>query len=66
MPKWKETAALLLKEARFRTEYNRTLELLDYELTQLKARDIVIESGFRFEELRNDGWPRGGTTPIHD
>lgn len=65
MPKWSEKTPLLLKEARFRTEYNRTLELLEYELGQLKAREIVIESGFTFAELRNDGWPRGGTTPIH-
>jgi len=45
--------------------YNRTLDLLEYELRQLKARDVRIEAGYNLASLRNDGWPRGGTRPSH-
>ena len=34
---------------------------LERELQLLEAVDIVIESGHERKDIRNDGWPRGGT-----
>jgi len=41
------------------------LDDLERELSLLKATDIVIESGHQRTQIRNDGWPRGGTFPAH-
>lgn len=42
---------------RFRAKWQQTLDLLETELTKLKARDITIEAFFRPNDIRNDGWP---------
>lgn len=36
---------------------------LERELEHLEATDIVIESGHTRTQIRNDGWPRGGSSP---
>lgn len=41
------------------------LDDLERELRLLKATDIVIESGHDRTQIRNDGWPRGGSSPAH-
>lgn len=41
------------------------LDELERELKLLKATDIVIESGHDRMQIRNDGWPRGGSSPAH-
>lgn len=41
------------------------LDELERELAHLKATDIVIESGHDRTQIRNDGWPRGGSAPAH-
>jgi len=46
------------QDARFRSKYSQTLDLLEQELRHLKAKDIVIQAGFQLSEIRNDGWPR--------
>jgi hypothetical protein len=51
------------KNSPFRAPYIDTLDLLEYELSLLKARDIVFQSGFRRESLRNDGWPYSNAIP---
>lgn len=38
---------------------------LERELAALEATDIVIESGHSRQQIRNDGWPRGGSAPEH-
>lgn len=38
---------------------------LERELGLLQATDIVIESGHDRLQIRNDGWPRGGSAPAH-
>jgi len=38
---------------------------LERELQHLEATDIVIESGHNRTQIRNDGWPRGGSSPAH-
>lgn len=52
------------KEATFRVKYEGTLNDLEYELAQLKARDIIIQvDNLSLQDIRNDGWPRGGWQP---
>jgi hypothetical protein len=65
LPKWTRKPGLGGESSPFKTAYNRTLDKLEYELGKLCATDILIEAGFSLEALRNDGWPRGGTTPSH-
>lgn len=42
----------------FRSPLSATLDLLEIELDQIEARDIVIETGHEKRDIRNDGWPR--------
>ena len=50
----------------FKSSYTRTLDMLEYELDKLAASDIEIHAGYRLDQLRNDGWPRGSATkPEH-
>lgn len=62
LPKWNRKPDLRWRQAQFKTPYNRTLDLLESELRHLKAKNIVIEAGYRLDQIRNDGWPRGGTS----
>lgn len=41
------------------------LDDLERELRHLNATDVVIESGHDRMQIRNDGWPRGGSSPSH-
>lgn len=63
--KWNRQPALEYRRAPFKTAYNKTLDKLEYELRKLDATDIVVEAGYSREQIRNDGWPRGGTRPSH-
>lgn len=42
----------------FRASFGQTLQLLEFELDKLGASDVVIEAGFREQDIRLDGWPR--------
>ncbi len=57
----KETAGRI--SAPFVAPYTKTLDLLEYELGKLKARDIVIQADFAMADLSNDGQPRSGKFP---
>lgn len=57
------TKPTLRKRNPFRAPYLDTLDLLEYELGLLRAKEIVFQSGFTWAQLRNDGWPRAGETP---
>lgn len=65
LPKWDREPGLKRRQSQFKTAYNKTLDALEYELRHLKARNIVIEAGYRLDQIRNDGWPRGGVSPSH-
>jgi hypothetical protein len=65
LPKWNRQPGLQGVSAHFKTAYNRTLDKMEYELRKLDARDVVIEAGYRLDQIRNDGWPRGGCAPSH-
>lgn len=56
---------LPLQRSAFKSNYTKTLDLLEYELGHLKAKDITIQAGFAKAQIRNDGWPKGGTRPDH-
>jgi hypothetical protein len=47
----------------FSANYAKTLDLLESELKHLGAKEIVIQAGFTAQQIRNDGWPRGGENP---
>lgn len=46
------------RRAPFSSSYTTTLNGLERELEHLKAKDIVIQIDMRWEDIRNDGWPR--------
>jgi len=47
----------------FSATYTQTLDLLEQELGHLEATNIVIQGFFTRDQLRNDGWPKGGQNP---
>lgn len=63
--KWPTQTTGKRKRAVFRSSYTKTLNLLEDELRKLSALDIVIQAGFSLDQIRNDGWPRGGQSPKH-
>jgi hypothetical protein len=65
LPKWTETRPLRLSRSPFKKTYAKALDLLEFELGKLQARNIVIEAGFALPDIRNDGWPRSGAKPSH-
>lgn len=59
-------AKLPMERARFDSKYQQTLDLLETELRHLGAHSITILAGYRLEQIRNDGWPRGSASqPAH-
>lgn len=51
------------KSAAFRATYAATLDLLEYELSKLEAKDIIIQAYFTLDQIRNDGWPKSAARP---
>lgn len=51
------------RNAPFRSTYNKTLDLLEFELKKITARGIVIEAFYELDQIRNDGWPRANVNP---
>jgi hypothetical protein len=64
LAKWKD-GELAMTVAHFKMPHNKSLDLLEYELRKLDASDVIIECGFDFQQIRNDGWPRSGVAPTH-
>jgi hypothetical protein len=54
-----------IRRHRFRAKWADTLDLLEFELGKLRARDITIEAFFHPGEIRNDGWPKSSARPSH-
>lgn len=42
----------------FKSPYAKTLDLLEYELNQLAAYNVVVQVQMDRSQIRNDGWPR--------
>lgn len=51
------------KAGSFRASYAKTLDLLEYELQQLRAKHIIVEAYFTRAQIRNDGWPLSKANP---
>lgn len=51
------------RTAQFSVKYPGILDRIERELNYLLARDIVIEIDMTQDQIRNDGWPRGGAAP---
>jgi hypothetical protein len=47
----------------FKAGWSNTLDLLERELNQLRAKDITVEGFFFREQIRNDGWPKAAARP---
>ncbi len=57
---WPRTPTRERTRARFSDDYGKTLALLDRELRQLKARDVVVLADCAASDLRRDGSLRAG------
>lgn len=50
----------------FKAPWKSTLNLLDRELRQIDAYNIIVGCCLREQDIRNDGWPRGNAPePYH-
>lgn len=52
-------------KSKFKASWQSTLDLLDRELKNLGARGIVLQAGYRAEQIRQDGWPLSKAVPSH-
>lgn len=53
------------RKGSFGARHLTVMDDLERELRALGAEDIVIEGGFLIHQIRNDGWPRGSASPLH-
>lgn len=53
------------QSSRFRAGWSDTLELLNRELENLRARDPVVMLDLTEGDIRLDGWPRANARPGH-
>lgn len=54
------TKSWMRKRAPFRSKYSDTLDLLDRELHQISAKNIVLQVDLREDQIRVDGMPKSG------
>lgn len=47
----------------FKASWSNTLDLLERELRQINARDVIIEIDVDDRHIRNDGWPKQDARP---
>lgn len=45
--------------------WSKAFELLRYELAKIKATDVVVEAGYKPDQVRADGWPYSAARPEH-
>lgn len=60
---WPGTPTRSAQSSRFKSAWSQTLKLLEFELNQLRAKNIVVEGYFTFGQIRNDGWPKSTARP---
>lgn len=48
---------------RFKAGLTSTYNLLEFELGQLGAREIIVQLDLEHRDIRNDGWPRSEARP---
>lgn len=60
---WKATPSQRRQTSSFRSSYLKTLDLLEFELEKLHAKEILIQAFFTRDQLRNDSWPKTAAAP---
>lgn len=45
--------------------WSKAFELLRYELARIKATNVIIEAGYKPNQVRADGWPYSNAKPEH-
>jgi hypothetical protein len=65
LEKFADPPGLKRQGSAFKMTYDKTLDLLEHELRQLRAHSITIEAGFKLDQIRNDGWPVSRAIPSH-
>lgn len=60
---WAGVKTVRPERSRFKTNYSRTLELLERELASLEAKQIVIQIDLPESKIRRDGLPRTDAYP---
>lgn len=58
-----QTASWKQKTGSFKAGWSQTLDLLERELNHLRAKNIIVEGYFTFQQIRNDGWPKSTARP---
>lgn len=61
--KWPGETPRFTHASKFEATYSKTLDLLQRELRQLGARDVVMQAFFRPNQIRQDGFPYSGARP---
>jgi hypothetical protein len=66
LEQWPAERTRYRQDAKFRSTYPQTLDLLETELSHLHARagSVVIQvDNLSLDDIRNDGWPKGSWNP---
>lgn len=63
--RWPGESTKRRQRSRFRAGWSDTLELLQRELDQLKAKNTVVMLDLTEDDIRLDGWPRANANPGH-
>jgi len=63
--KWPRELTKNRRRSPFRAGYGQTLDLMDRELSRLKARSAVLLMALSEDEIRLDGRPRHNARPLH-
>jgi hypothetical protein len=53
------------KKSLFKAPWNRTMSLLERELMNLGASEVILEGGWRSDQIRVDGYPYAKATASH-
>ena len=53
------------RRSQFKAPWNRTLSLLEKELMNLGAREVILEGGWRSDQIRVDGSPYASARTSH-
>lgn len=60
--KWPGEYTRIRIVAPFTAKYLQTLDLLERELSQLRAKEIVLQAHIGWDGIRNDGWPKANAS----
>lgn len=63
LAQWPGEPTRFPQPSRFKAKWSQTLDLLEFELNHLRAKNIIIEGYFTFGQIRNDGWPKSTARP---